>query len=111
MSNTFTDLKQLSRTLLKKSPPPRVDPVPDEKPVVDDGAEVLAYFSRPSRNAHGNPRVASEVKPLERLGLRLISGRNHRKLQYANVRVTLAKTPSDYRANLNSGSEIANRCF
>ena len=53
----------------------------------------------------------NDPKPLERLGLRLISGRNHWKLQYANVRVTLAKTPSDYRANLNSGSEIANRCF
>ena len=286
MPNTFTDLKQLSRALLKKSPPPPVDPVPVEKPVVDEGAEVLAYFSRPSQNARRNPRVASEAKPgsdrvaeleaaleakdaalsaiaeekveaderiaelerqlteereareaairerdrlqgecgrlqgelrkkgengpadapvesapitqaeptkpvrgilaapgsvaevfpgevreqvvatlldglgtaersgrerraeilrcvlaanqsagelerrrvelrqilkdagyfndpkpLERLGLRLISGRNHWKLQYANVRVTLAKTPSDYRANLNSGSEIANRCF
>ena len=286
MPNTLTDLKQLSRALLKKSPPPRVNPVPVEKPVVDEGAEVLAYFSRPSQNAHRNPRVASEAKrgagrvaeleaaleakdaalnaiaeekveaderiaelerqlteereareaairerdrlqgecgrlqgelrkkgengpvdasdesapvtqaeptkpardilfaparvvevfpgevreqvvatlldglgtaersgrerraeilrcvlaanqsagelerrrvelrqilkdagyfndpkPLERLGLRLISGRNHWKLQYANVRVTLAKTPSDYRANLNSGSEIANRCF
>ena len=53
----------------------------------------------------------NDPKPLERLGLRLISGHNHWKLQYANVRVTLAKTPSDYRANLNSGSEIANRCF
>ena len=53
----------------------------------------------------------NDPKPLERLGLRLISGRTHWKLQYANVRVTLAKTPSDYRANLNSGSEIANRCF
>ena len=286
MPNTLTDLKQLSRALLKKSPPPPVDPVPDEKSVVDEGAEVLAYFSRPSQNVHRNPRVASEAKPgedrvaeleaaleakdaalnaiaeekieaderiaelerqlteereareaairerdrlqgecgrlqgelrkkgenapvdapdesapvaqveptkpvrgilaapgavvevfpgevreqvvatlldglgtaersgrerraeilrcvlaanqsagelerrrvelrqilkdagyfndpkpLERLGLRLISGRNHWKLQYANVRVTLAKTPSDYRANLNSGSEIANRCF
>ena len=286
MPNTLTDLKQLSRALLKKSPPPPVDPVPVEKPVIDDDAEVLAYFSRPSQNAHRNPRVASEAKPgadrvveleavleakdaalnaiaeekvaaderiaelerrlteereareavarerdrlqgecgrlqgelrkrdenapadapnvaapvaqaeptkparsilfaparvvevfpgevreqvvatlldglgtaersgrerraeilrcvlaanqsagelerrrvelrqilkdagyfndpkpLERLGLRLISGRNHWKLQYANVRVALAKTPSDYRANLNSGSEIANRCF
>ena len=33
------------------------------------------------------------------------------KLQYANVRVTMSKTPSDYGANLNNGSEIANRCF
>ena len=286
MPNTFTDLKQLSRALLKKSPPPPVDSVPVEKPVVDEGAEVLAYFSRPSQNAHRNPRVASEAKPgedrvaeleaaleakdaalsaiaeekveaderiaelerqlteereareavarerdrlqgecgrlqgelrkkgengpvdapdesapvaqveptkpvrgilaapgavaevfpgevreqvvatlldglgtaersgrerraeilrcvlaanqsagelerrrvelrqilkdagyfndpkpLERLGLHLISGRTHWKLQYANVRVTMAKTPSDYRANLNNGNEIANRCF
>ena len=53
----------------------------------------------------------NDPKPLERLGLRLISGRTHWKLQYANVRVTVSKTPSDYRANLNNGSEIANRCF
>ena len=65
MPNTLTDLKQLSKALLKKSPPPPVDPVSDEKPVVDEGAEVLAYFSRPSQNAHRNPRVASEAKPSE----------------------------------------------
>ena len=53
----------------------------------------------------------NDPKPLERLGLRLISGRTHWKLQYANVRVTMSKTPSDYRANLNNGNEIANRCF
>ena len=62
MPNTFTDLKQLSRALLKKSPPPRVDLVPVEKPVVDEGAEVLAYFSVLCRTL-GNPRVASEAKP------------------------------------------------
>ena len=33
------------------------------------------------------------------------------KLQYANVRVTMSKMPSDHGANLNNGSEIANRCF
>ena len=33
------------------------------------------------------------------------------KLQYANVRVTMSKTPSDYRANLNIASDTANRCF
>ena len=53
----------------------------------------------------------NDPKPLERLGLRLISGRTHWKLQYANVRVTMAKTPSDYRANLNIASDTANRCF
>lgn len=53
----------------------------------------------------------NDPRPLERLGMKLISGRNHWKLQYGNVRVTLAKTPSDFRANLNSATEIANRCF
>ena len=53
----------------------------------------------------------NDPKPLERLGLHLISGRTHWKLQYANVRVTMSKTPSDYRANLNNGNEIANKCF
>ena len=53
----------------------------------------------------------NDPKPLERLGLRLISGRTHWKLQYANVRVTMSKTPSDYRANLNNGNEIASKCF
>ena len=58
-----------------------------------------------------NASYYNDPKPLERLGLRLISGRTHWKLQYANVRVVMSKTPSDYRANLNNGSEIANRCF
>ena len=58
-----------------------------------------------------NAGYYNDPKPLERLGLRLISGRTHWKRQYANVRVTMSKTPSDYRANLNNGSEIANRCF
>ena len=58
-----------------------------------------------------NAGYYNDPKPLERLGLRLISGRTHWKLQYANVRVVMSKTPSDYRANLNNGSEIANRCF
>ena len=53
----------------------------------------------------------NDPKPLERLGLRLISGRTHWKLQYANVRVTMSKTPSDYRASLNTASDTANRCF
>ena len=58
-----------------------------------------------------NAGYYNDPKPLERLGLRLISGRTHWKLQYANVRVVMSKTPSDYRANLNNGNEISNRCF
>ena len=53
----------------------------------------------------------NDPKPLEKLGFKLISGRTHWKLQYANVRITMSKTPSDYRASLNAASDTANRCF
>ena len=87
-------------------------------------AEILRYVLAANQSAGELERRRAELrqilknagyyndpKPLERLGLRLISGRTHWKLQYANVRVVMSKTPSDYRANLNNGSEIANRCF
>ena len=53
----------------------------------------------------------NDPKPFEKLGFKLISGRTHWKLQYANVRITMSKTPSDYRASLNTASDTANRCF
>ena len=87
-------------------------------------AEILRYVLAANQSAGELERRRAELrqilknagyyndpKPLERLGLHLVSGRTHWKLQYANVRVTMSKTPSDYRANLNNGSEIANRCF
>lgn len=46
---------------------------------------------------------------LGKLGFRVISGKNHHKLEWAGIRFPLAKTPSDYRACLNSAAEIANR--
>jgi len=48
---------------------------------------------------------------LEALGFKLVSGRTHWKLEYAGVRMPLAKTPSDYRAGINSATDMANRCF
>jgi hypothetical protein len=48
---------------------------------------------------------------LEELGFKLVSGRTHWKLEYAGVRMPIAKTPSDYRANLNMAADMANRCF
>ena len=48
---------------------------------------------------------------LEDIGFKLVSGRNHWKLEYAGVRMPIAKTPSDYRANLNMATDMANRCF
>jgi len=38
---------------------------------------------------------------LEDIGFKLVSGRNHWKLEYAGIRMPIAKTPYDYRANLN----------
>ena len=48
---------------------------------------------------------------LEKLGFRYISGNKHHKLEWAGIRFPLAKTPSDYRACLNSAAEITNRVF
>jgi len=48
---------------------------------------------------------------LEGIGFRYISGNRHHKLEWAGIRFPLAKTPSDYRACLNSAAEIANRVF
>lgn len=48
---------------------------------------------------------------LAKLGFRVISGKNHHKLEWAGIRFPLAKTPSDHRACLNSAAEINNRVF
>ena len=48
---------------------------------------------------------------LEKLGFRLISGKKHWKLEYAGIRFPLAKTPSDFRAHLNTATDVANRCL
>ena len=51
------------------------------------------------------------LKGLEKLGMKLISGKKHWKLEYGNVRMPMSKTPSDYRSQLNAAAEMANRCF
>ena len=51
------------------------------------------------------------IAQLEKLGFRLISGKKHWKLEYADIRFPLAKTPSDHRSHLNTATDIANRCF
>ena len=48
---------------------------------------------------------------LEKIGFRYISGNKHHKLDWAGIRFPIAKTPSDYRACLNSATEINNRVF
>ena len=48
---------------------------------------------------------------LEKLGFRYISGNKHHKLDWAGIRFPISKTPSDYRACLNSAAEINNRVF
>lgn len=43
--------------------------------------------------------------------VRCISGRKHWKLEYADIRMPMSKTPSDYRSAQNCASDMANRCF
>lgn len=53
----------------------------------------------------------TDPRELEALGVKLVSGRNHWKLQFGDVRVPIAKTPSDFRASLNIATDLANRFF
>jgi glycine dehydrogenase subunit 1 len=48
---------------------------------------------------------------LEKIGFKCVSGNKHWKLDYANVRIPISKTPSDRRGAQNTATDIANRCF
>ena len=39
------------------------------------------------------------------------TGNKHWKLDYADIRIPISKTPSDYRSALNTATSIANNCF
>ena len=54
---------------------------------------------------------ARTISAMERLGFKYVSGNKHWKIDYANVRIPMSKTPSDHRAALNTAMDIANRCF
>ena len=54
---------------------------------------------------------ARTIAVLEKLGFKCVSGNKHWKIDYANVRIPMSKTPSDHRAALNTATDIANRCF
>ena len=54
---------------------------------------------------------ASTLAALERIGIRCISGKKHWKLEYADIRMPMSKTPSDYRSAQNCATDMANRCF
>ena len=64
MAKTLTDLSQLTKAILKESPPSRVEPAlaAQPAPTVSDedreAEEVLAYFSRTPQNAPRSLRVA-----------------------------------------------------
>src|SRR5574344_141325 len=51
------------------------------------------------------------IAALEKIGFKCISGNKHWKLDYANVRFPMSKTPSDRRGAQNTATDIANRCF
>jgi len=54
---------------------------------------------------------ARTIAALEKLGFKCVSGNKHWKLDYANVRIPISKTPSDRRGAQNTATDIANRCF
>ena len=54
---------------------------------------------------------ARTIAALEKIGFKCVSGNKHWKLDYANVRIPISKTPSDYRSALNTATSIANMCF
>ncbi len=59
----------------------------------------------------GSFNDARTLSELQELGFRCISGRKHWKREYGDVRMPIAKTPSDYRASKNTAAVIANHCF
>ena len=54
---------------------------------------------------------ARTISALESIGFKCVSGNKHWKLDYANVRIPISKTPSDRRAAMNMATSIANSCF
>ena len=54
---------------------------------------------------------ARTISALESIGFKCVSGNKHWKLDYANVRIPISKTPSDRRAAMNMATSIANACF
>ena len=54
---------------------------------------------------------ARAISALEKIGFKCVSGNKHWKLDYADTRIPISKTPSDYRSALNTATSIANMCF
>ena len=54
---------------------------------------------------------ARTIAALEKIDFKCVSGNKHWKLDYANVRIPISKTPSDRRGAQNTATDIANRCF
>ena len=123
----LTDLSQLTKAILKEPPPPcpvaKSAPERPQSREDEDAAEVLAYFSRTPQNAPQNIR---QPKAAPKGALRAVPHvapcTAPDKNRVAELKAALAakdaalgalveKTPSDYRANLNNGNEIANKCF
>ena len=54
---------------------------------------------------------ARTIAALEKIGFKCVSGNKHWKLDFADIRIPISKTPSDYRSALNTATSIANMCF
>ena len=91
-----------------------MDALAAEKAVTDgriaDLERRLAELKQILKDA-GGFTDASTLAALERIGIRCISGRKHWKLEYADIRIPMSKTPSDYRSAQNCATDMANRCF
>ena len=59
----------------------------------------------------GSFNDAHVLAELAELGIRPVSGRKHWKLDYGGLRLTMAKTPSDFRSSRNAATEMGNRCY
>jgi hypothetical protein len=96
MGKILTDLSQLTRSMVKRSSGELDRRRAEVKQILKDA---------------GSFADASTLSSLERIGIKCVSGKKHWKLEYGNVRVSIAKTPSDHRASLNTATDLANRCF
>lgn len=109
MTKRFTDFSQLTKAIIKAQ----------AKLVGENAAAVERIAELERRRAElkqilkdaGGFTDASTLAALERIGIRCISGRKHWKLQYADIRMPMSKTPSDCRSAQNCATDMANRCF
>lgn len=76
-------------------------------------SNILAERRNAVKNLIANSGAPDKAlfRALERLGISKVAGNEHFKVEFAGIPVTLAKTPSDWRAAKNSVSTMINSYF